>query len=109
MGRSGPYDVCVRSAAADLDGDGRPELVVADVVEPKAAVLWNRGGKGLDWKKQELPQGFRYGSLHSLAVADLNGDGRLDILVNEQEELLPPGRDNPRWVVWETLGGGQFA
>ena len=101
MGRSGPYGVCVRSAVADLDGDGRPELVVADadIAESRVAVLWNRGGKGADWRKQELPQSFRYGSLHALAVADLNGDGRPDIVVNEQEELLPEGRDNPRWVV----------
>jgi len=47
--------------------------------------------------------------LHVLAVADFNGDGRLDILVNEQEELLPSGRENPRWVIWENLGGNHFA
>ena len=41
-----------------------------------------------------------------LAVADLNGDGRPDIIANEQEELLPAGRENPRWVAWENLGGG---
>jgi hypothetical protein len=47
-GRSGPHGVCVRSAVADVDGDGRPELVVvdADIAESKVAVLWNRGGKG---------------------------------------------------------------
>jgi hypothetical protein len=22
---------------------------------------------------------------------------------------MPEGRDNPRWVVWEHLGGGRFA
>ena len=111
MGRSGPYGVCVRSAAADLDGDGRPELVVADadIAGSRVAVLWNRGGKGSDWRKQDLPQSFPYGSLHALAVADLNGDGRPDIVVNEQEELLPEGRDDPRWVVWENLGEGRFA
>jgi len=41
-------------------------------------------------------------------VADLNGDGRPDILVNEQEELLPDGRQNPRWIVWVNEGGGRF-
>jgi len=42
-------------------------------------------------------------------LADLNGDGRTDIFINEQEDLLPKGRKNPRWIVWENLGGGQFA
>jgi hypothetical protein len=44
------------------------------------------------------------GSLHALAVADLNGDGLPEIIVNEQEELLPESRQNPRWVAWENLG-----
>jgi hypothetical protein len=111
MGRKGPYGVCVRSAFADLDGDGRAELVVADadITGSTVAVLWNQDGKGTDWRKQELPRSFAYGSLHSLAVGDPNGDGRPDIVVNEQEELLPTGRDDPRWVVWENLGGGKFA
>ena len=111
MGRKGPFGVCVRTAVADLDGDGRAEIIIADadIVDSKVAVLKNADGKGGRWAKTELPQSFAYGSLHSLAVADLNGDGRPDIVVNEQEELLPPGRENPRWIVWENLGGNQFA
>jgi hypothetical protein len=95
---------------ADIDGDGRAELIMtdADISGSKVVVLWNRDGKGGDWRKEELPQSFTYGSLHSLAVADLTGDGRPDIVVNEQEELLPSGRSNPRWVLWENRGGGRF-
>jgi hypothetical protein len=111
MGRKGPYGICVRTAIVDMDGDGQPEVVMADadIVDSKVAVLKNADGKGGSWTKTELPQSFTYGSLHSLAVADFNGDGRPDIAVNEQEELLPPSRENPRWVIWENLGGNQYA
>lgn len=111
MGRKGPFGVCVREAVLEMDGDGKLEIVMcdADILDSKVVILKNVDGKGGQWSKQELPQSFTYGSLHSLAVADFNNDGRLDILCNEQEELLPPGRDNPRWILWENLGNGRFA
>ena len=110
MGRKGPFGVCVRTAVIDLDGDGALEIVIADadITESKVVVLKNADGKGGRWEKAPLPQSFTYGSLHALAVADLNGDGKPDIVSNEQEELLPAGRENPRWIVWENLGGLKF-
>lgn len=111
MGRRGPFGVCVRTAIADLDGGGKKAIVMcdADISDSKIVILRNADGKGGAWTKQELPQSFRYGSLHSLAVADFNGDGRLDIVSNEQEELLPAGRQNPRWILWENLGQQKYA
>jgi hypothetical protein len=110
-GRKGPYGVCVRATVADMDGNGTPEIVVADadIVDSRVAVLVNADGKGGRWTRTELPRSVTYGSLHSLAVADFNGDGRPDVAVNEQEELLPPGREDPRWVVWENLGASRYA
>jgi hypothetical protein len=97
----------VRSAVVDLDGDGRNEIVMADadITDSKVVVLKNADGKGGRWDKISVPQSFPCGSLHALAVADMNGDGKPDIVSNEQEELLPAGRENPRWIVWENLGG----
>jgi hypothetical protein len=80
----------------------------ADIVGSKVVILKNADGRGGSWSKEELPQSFTFGSLHSLAVADFNNDGRPDIVVNEQEELLPPGRQDPRWVIWENQGAGRF-
>jgi hypothetical protein len=110
MGRKGPFGVCVRSAVVDLDGDGRDEVVIADadITDSKVVVLRNADGKGDRWEKIPVPQSFTCGSLHALAVVDMNGDGKPDIVSNEQEELLPAGRENPRWIVWENLGGLKF-
>jgi hypothetical protein len=109
MGRTGPFGVCVRTAIADVDGSGKPAIVMcdADITDSKLVVL-RTDDRGATWTKQELPQSFTYGSLHSLAVADFNGDRHLDIVSNEQEELLPVGRLNPRWVLWENQGERKF-
>jgi hypothetical protein len=111
MGRKGPFGVCMRTAIADMDGNGKTTIVMcdADITDSKMVILRTPDGRGNAWTKQELPQSFTYGSLHALAVADFTGDSKLDIVSNEQEELLPAGRTNPRWVMWENLGDGKFA
>ena len=41
-------------------------------------------GKGDCLEKTSAQQSFTYGSLHALAVADMNSDGKLDIISNVQ-------------------------
>jgi hypothetical protein len=59
FGRKGPYGVCVRTAVADLDGDGKQEIIMvdADIADGKAAIL-RTTDKGQTWQKQPLPQSF---------------------------------------------------
>jgi Na+-translocating ferredoxin:NAD+ oxidoreductase RnfD subunit len=59
-------------AAADLDGDGRPDLVVTTT--SGVEVLWNEGGG--HFAEQTLHGSGWYAGV---AIADVNGDGRPDV------------------------------
>jgi hypothetical protein len=68
------------AAIGDFDGDGRPDLAVAN---GKVSVLVNRGGGTF-----AAAVGFDAGGSGSLAVLDANGDGRLDLAVSRQGREL---------------------
>src|SRR6185437_9787817 len=63
--------------AADLNGDGKPDLAVADEGSNTVSVLLNNGN-GTFAAKVDYPTGF---SPSSVAEADLNGDGEPDLVV----------------------------
>jgi hypothetical protein len=71
-------------AAADLNGDGYPDLVVTTATGVE--ILWNNGNG--TFTPEVLPA--RYGWYSGVAVADVNGDGRPDIFVAGYTNL-----DNP--------------
>ncbi len=92
--------------AADLNGDGLEDLILANNARSKITLLYNRTGKTNDqksaapqWKRElnELPPDarFRIDSIASekriagLVVADLNGDKRADLAYyGEPKELV---------------------
>ena len=82
-----------RAVAADLDGDGRTDLVVAG--GDRSAILWGKSGWSTDgalW----LP------TLEAtdVAVADLNGDGRPEIAFANQLQGTHGDLDVASYVYW---------
>lgn len=100
------YGWSSRSVVADIDGDGDNDIVAVDCdqVDSTAAVLYNDGSEC--FTKVALPQNApRYGSFHSLQVADLNNDGMLDIATVEQQDITWHISVSPRWIIWKQLRG----
>jgi hypothetical protein len=68
-------------AVADLNGDGRDDIVAGDRARGKVAtshVFYAQNDAGTDWEHRELDHlGM---SASGCAVADINSDGRLDIV-----------------------------
>ena len=73
--------------AADLDGDGRPEIAItcesANGAKSGVFYLKNVGGK---WQPREIggPKGLKYDRIE---LVDLDGDGDLDLLTCEERDF----------------------
>jgi hypothetical protein len=89
-------------AVADLDGDGKPELIVADQFLGEVLVLQNATPAGASSVSFPSQQTFTVGLVpYALTVADVTGDGRPDLLV--------ANRSSKTISVLRNLGGGSFA
>jgi hypothetical protein len=112
------YGPSMRSWVADLNADGRQDIVYSDCDTGYGHVHWVENLGGGKWARHRLedpPGGADTGSFHSLGVADFDLDGDLDVFAGEQEDpdtymvaegrlpMKPPGL-RERGVVWENVG-----
>jgi FG-GAP-like repeat len=85
-------------AAGDLTGDGAPDLVTANADPSSVSVLVNDGLGAFD---AHPPRNYRVGpDLVSVAIGDVNGDGKPDLAVADDSANTAS--------VLMNIGGGRF-
>jgi hypothetical protein len=108
---NGRYEVKAASAdvgffhsasAADLNGDGLPDVVVTNSSDPAVVYALINKGKGVFERepRARFPASLREKGLYTVELLDVNEDGRLDVLVGGHEWggtstvlLLNPGNN----------------
>jgi hypothetical protein len=95
----GRLEVAFEAVAADINGDGRPD-VAATAWGPNGQVVWfeNPGDPSAVWTRHVLKQ--QWIRANSVLIVDLDGDGRPDIVASAER-----GANEVRW--WRNEGSSK--
>jgi hypothetical protein len=105
-------------AIGDVDGDGQKEIVLSEgdpMIYGKiqgGRLGWFKPGKDINalWEEHILEDGLI--DAHTLQLADMSGNGRVDIIIGEigwADKNRGYRRRDPWVLVYENLGDGKFA
>lgn len=91
------------ASAADLNGDGLPDVIVTNNFDPSRAIVFINQGGGIFQREStpRLPSSIGGKNYFSVELADVDADGRIDVLLGGHEwegaatiVLLNPGNSN---------------
>lgn len=83
----------------DIDGDGRNDILTA--LSHDYGIFWLRRGEGGQWTRHLIDESWS--QAHALTLADLNGDGRPDLLTGKRymaHNGKDPGEREPLGLYW---------
>jgi len=98
------YGLAIKVWVCDLDGDGDLDIVEAEADTIDARVFWfeNADGKGKNWVAHLVSADHTDQDFHSLAVADFDNDGDLDVSSGGGPLTEKPPY---KWFIWENADG----
>jgi hypothetical protein len=75
-------DIGYGLAIGDVDGDGRPDILLAD----KTEIVWyqNPGGRNKPWHRYVMAKNLTEFDNVCIAARDIDGDGRVEVAVGAQ-------------------------